>query len=97
MGTRAGKCKFGAMAGKYKLGARARAGAQGQSQGTSKGSGAGKYKHLIIKHQIRTKTKATKLVKFLSCFFKWLDCVVLGKLQFSNALQHRFKIFSGTT
>ena len=95
MGTRTGKYKFGAMAGKYKLGARA--GAQGQSRGTSKGSGAGKYKHLIIKHQIRTKTKATKLVKFLSCFFKWLDCVVLGELQVSNALQHRFKIFSGTT
>ena len=54
-------------------------------------------KNQIIKHQIWRKIKATRLVKFLSCFFKWLECVVLGELQVPNALQHRFKIFSGTT
>ena len=50
----------------------------------------------LIKHQIRRKIKATWLEKFLFCFFKWLECVVLGELQFPKALQHRFKIFSGT-
>ena len=53
-------------------------------------------KNQVIKHEIRKKIKATRLVKFLSCFFKWLECVVLGELQVANALQHRFKIFSGT-
>ena len=32
-------------------------------------------KNEIIKHQIRRKIKATRLAKFLSCFFKWLECV----------------------
>ena len=54
-------------------------------------------KNQVIKHQIRRKIKAIRLVKFLSYFFKWLECVVLGELQVPNALQHRFKIFSGTT
>ena len=44
-------------------------------------------KNQIIKHQIRRKIKATRLAKFLSCFFKLLESV----------LQHHFKIFSGTT
>ena len=54
-------------------------------------------KNQIIKHQIRRKIKATRLLKFLFCFFKWLERVLLGELQVPNALQHRFKIFSGTT
>ena len=32
-------------------------------------------KNQIIKHQIRKKIKTTRLVKFLSCFLKWLECV----------------------
>ena len=51
-------------------------------------------KNQIMKHQVRRKIKASGLVKVLSCFFKWLDCVILRELQVSNALQHRFKIFS---
>ena len=55
-----------------------------------------------VKNQIqniksRRKIKATRLVKFLSCFFKWLECAELCELQAPNALQHRFKIFTGTT
>ena len=52
-------------------------------------------KNQTIEHQIRRKIKATRLVKFLSCFFKYLECAVLGELQVLNALQHRFKVFSG--
>ena len=51
----------------------------------------------LIKHQIRRKTKATRLEMFLSSFFKWLESVLLGELQIPIALQYRFKIFSGST
>ena len=54
-------------------------------------------KNQIIERQIGRKIKAPRLVKFLSCFFRWLECVILGELQVLNALQHRFKPFSGTT
>ena len=45
----------------------------------------------------RTKIKVTRLLKFLSRFFRWLECVLLGKLQVPNPLQYRFKTFSGET
>ena len=58
------------------------------------------YDHLsndAIKKLSRWKIKATRLAKWLTGFFKRLEGVALGELQASNALQYRFKIFSGTT
>ena len=54
-------------------------------------------KNKIINIKSGRKIKATRLVKFQYFFFKRLECVVIGELQVPNALQYRFKIFSGTT
>ena len=43
------------------------------------------------------KIKETRPTKFLSCFFEWLECVVLGELKVPKKLQHLFKIFMDTT
>ena len=37
-------------------------------------------KNQIVKRQIWKKIKATRFVKFLSCFFKWFEFVALGEL-----------------
>ena len=54
-------------------------------------------KNQITKHRVRRKIKTTRLTKFLSYLFEWLECVVLAELQVPNALLHRFKIFTRTT
>ena len=90
-GARAVKYKSGTMAGKYKLGARTRAGGQ------AKDRGPGNTNTQHITSYSGRKFKATRLLKLLPYFFKWLQCVVLGELRAPNALQYRFKIFSGAT
>ena len=39
------------------------------------------------------KIKVTRLMKWLPCFFKWLQRVLLGELQISKALRYRFENF----
>ena len=52
---------------------------------------------VITHHIIFRRIKATRLLKLLPCFFKWLWSGVLGELQVPNAIPYHFKIFSGAT